>query len=51
MAIGPNVLLAFKQIGIYDEFIKLGKRIVTSTSYNDDLVPEAVTDWSIRDPM
>ncbi|KAI9235735.1 MAG: hypothetical protein BYD32DRAFT_420537 [Podila humilis] len=51
LAIGPNVLLAFKQIGIYDEFIKLGKRIVTSTSYNDDIVPEAVTNWSTRDPL
>ncbi|KAG0332010.1 hypothetical protein BG000_010412 [Podila horticola] len=51
LAIGPNVLFAWKQLGIYDELIKLGKRMVTSTGYDDDLVAQGVTDWSVRDSL
>ncbi|KAG0030244.1 hypothetical protein BGZ82_007516 [Podila clonocystis] len=48
LAIGPNVLFAWKQLGIYDELIKLGKRMVTTTGYDDDLVAQGVTDWNIH---
>ncbi|KAG0009511.1 hypothetical protein BGZ81_003353, partial [Podila clonocystis] len=51
IAIGPNVLFAWKQLGIYDEFIKLGKAVITSTGYDDDMVPQGTTDWSVRDPL
>ncbi|KAF9335152.1 hypothetical protein BG006_000753 [Podila minutissima] len=51
LAIGPNVLFAWKQLGMYDELIKLGKRMVASTGYDDDLVAQHVTDWSVRDPL
>ncbi|KAG0082904.1 hypothetical protein BGZ92_011257 [Podila epicladia] len=51
MTIGPNVLFAFKQMGIYDEFIKIGKPIIATTGYDDDLVPQNITDWSARDTL
>ncbi|KAG0355177.1 hypothetical protein BG005_005889 [Podila minutissima] len=47
----PQRAFAWKQLGIYDELIKLGKRMVASTGYDDDLVAQRVTDWSVRDPL
>ncbi|KAF8950780.1 hypothetical protein BGZ52_001428 [Haplosporangium bisporale] len=36
---------------IRDELVRLGKRMATLTGYDDDLVPETFTDWSVRDPF
>ncbi|KFH67158.1 hypothetical protein MVEG_07681 [Podila verticillata NRRL 6337] len=36
---------------IRDELVRLGKRMATLTGYDDDLVPETFTDWSVRDPL
>ncbi|KAF9396259.1 hypothetical protein CPC16_003604 [Podila verticillata] len=49
--IGPNMLFVVKQTRIRDELVRLGKRMATLTGYDDDLVPETFTDWSVRDPF
>lgn len=44
MAVGPTLLLIFQQLGIYDEFLPLGKRIVYTPFYKESLESYRPTD-------
>ncbi|KAF9316722.1 hypothetical protein BG003_001633 [Podila horticola] len=49
--LGPSVTLCFKQLGIFDDLVKLGKPMVLAQSYNNDMKVTQVTDWSVRDKL
>ncbi|KAG0030242.1 hypothetical protein BGZ82_007514 [Podila clonocystis] len=51
IAVGPNVMLCFKQLGIFDDLVKLGKPMVLAQSYNNSMEITQVTDWSVRDKL
>ncbi|KAK3813841.1 MAG: hypothetical protein JOS17DRAFT_450292 [Linnemannia elongata] len=44
MAVGPTLLPIFQQLGIYDEFLPLGKRIVYTPFYKESLESYRPTD-------
>lgn len=44
MAVGPTLLPIFQQLGIYDAFIPLGKRIVLTPFYKESLESYRPTD-------
>ncbi|KAG0293587.1 hypothetical protein BGZ96_002632 [Linnemannia gamsii] len=44
MAVGPTLLPIFQQLGIYDEFLPMGKRIVLTPFYKESLESYRPTD-------
>ncbi|KAI9235731.1 MAG: hypothetical protein BYD32DRAFT_438096 [Podila humilis] len=51
IAMGPNILPCFKQLGLFDDFVKIGKPMVLAHSYNNNMELTQVTDWSVRDKL
>lgn len=48
MSLGCNVAGFFEQLGIYEEFTKLGKPSNTMQLYKEDLTPNFTLDFSDR---
>jgi len=46
MAVGPTLLPLFQQLGIYDEFLKIGKYAVHTKVFKDNLEPYAPSDYT-----
>lgn len=46
VALGTAIAPLFQQLGIYDEFKKLGKPYTQLELFNEDLTPELVQDCS-----
>lgn len=46
IALGPGVVPIFKQIGIYDEFLKLAKIANCIQVFNEERKPEFIMDFS-----
>lgn len=44
MLIGPGLLAAFQQLGIYDDFLAIGKKLYRTNNYKESLKKYRPTD-------
>ncbi|KAG0029271.1 hypothetical protein BGZ81_003978 [Podila clonocystis] len=48
MSLGCNVKAIFQQIGIYDQFQKIGKPVTSVATFNNEIKPRVFQDWTER---
>ncbi|KAG0083715.1 hypothetical protein BGZ93_007021, partial [Podila epicladia] len=48
MALGCNVKAIFQQMGIYEEFQKIGKPVTSVATFNNEAEPRVFQDWTER---
>lgn len=45
LAIGPTLLPVFEQLGIYDEFVSIGKYLTHAGAFKETLKPYRASDY------
>lgn len=51
LSLGGVVASLFKQVGIYDEFVELGKKVTHTYAYKEDLKFDFALDYTARTTM
>lgn len=51
LALGANLRPLFEQIGVYEEFKKIGKPGIQLQVFSDDLKPQFVMDFTERESL